>query len=199
MRRQQFIFGLGTGRCGTTSLATLLNRQADTSFTHEMGREMRLPWVVDRARFDQYVAKIEGRPEPFVGDCAFYLLPYAELLVERFPGCRFVIMVRKKAETIRSYLDWTQGRHHWTKHNGVYWHPDRVWDQCYPNYSEASKEQCLSAYYDEYYDQCRRLETHRCIWVHLNRFNDRQQQSELLAFCGLDRPRYFIVQENARH
>ena len=155
MRCQQYIFGLGTGRCGTTSLATLLNRQVDASFTHEMGQEMRLPWLVDRARFDQYVEKIVLRPEQFVGDCAFYLLPYTELLVERFPSCRFVVMIREKTETIRSYLDWTKGRHHWAKHNGIHWRLDNTWDQCYPDYNEASKEQCLSLYYDEYYEHCR--------------------------------------------
>jgi hypothetical protein len=48
MNGQRIVLGMGTGRCGTGSLAALLNRQPGARVTHEMRprprRRSRTPW-----------------------------------------------------------------------------------------------------------------------------------------------------------
>ena len=96
MKEQNLIFGLGTGRCGTVSLSKLLNAQQDSFFTHENGDGNLLPWRTDEEKINKYIQNILNRKRQFAGDVSFYLLPYVDLILKKYPSTRFVIMKRVK-------------------------------------------------------------------------------------------------------
>src|SRR5690606_35389199 len=75
----RIILGIGSGRCGTRSLADVLERQPGCRVTHE--ERPLLAWDADqkgerlRARFARWR---QLRSEPIVGDVASFYLPYLD-------------------------------------------------------------------------------------------------------------------------
>jgi len=157
---KKFIFGLGTGRCGTVSLSTLLDSQPDSLILHE-GRPLdrsakavrlpHLPWEPDRKLLQRKLADYRSRPYSVVGDVAFYYLPYVHHIQRLHPDAYFVCMKRDKDETVRSYLKKTARRNHWIEHDGSEWIKDPRWDPCYPKYDLENKVAAIGRYWDDYY------------------------------------------------
>ena len=82
---KKLVFGLGTGRCGTHSLADLFNSQKNFEVTHELGDNPVLNWAFNDECLEFYLNKITNRQSNHVGDVAFYLLPYVEAIINQFP------------------------------------------------------------------------------------------------------------------
>lgn len=160
------IFGLGTGRCGTMSLAAFLNSCKNSFITHE-GRSIGakiaadrslLPWEVDVLLLNKSLGQILNREPPVVGDVAFYYLPYVELILDEYPNSKFVCMKRSKGKTIGSYMVKTKNRNHWQNWSpGCDWNKDSAWDPCYPKFAAKNKKESLSMYWDKYYLESKRL------------------------------------------
>ena len=127
----QIVFGLGSGRCGTTSLAELLNAQPGVVCFHEinpassawvdgedtviallndfnaiLGGAADRSLVIDRS--------VKGRTAPVarlksldrvtgMGEVAHYHLPYVELILERVPDARFPCLYRAREDVVRSF------------------------------------------------------------------------------------------------
>src|SRR5437667_11423287 len=111
MQDRRIILGIGSGRCGTRSLANLLNRQPGTRVTHE--EPPRLPWRIPHARaMAQRLAQIErSRQEQVVGDVALYYLPYVEQAIEHSPDVRILCLKRPREEVIESFCRWIDKVH----------------------------------------------------------------------------------------
>lgn len=186
--------GIGTGRCGTVSLAKLLDAQPDVICTHE--ERPHLPWDFDWKKkedweaFQTHVARFKQRQAiaRLAGDVAFYWLPYLHEMFSSFPDLKVICLKRDREETIRSYMKKTQGRNHWMHHDGKKWRLDPIWDKCYPKYDVESKEEAIGRYWDDYYravedwarhypDQVRVFSTHV--------LNSEEGQDEIFAFLGL--------------
>lgn len=191
---KRLIFGLGTGRCGSMSLANLLTYQQDCMVSHELGGAPWLSWKPSKD-VNVFINKIIDRREAVVGDVSFYSLPYANILIERYGDVRFVILKRDKEETIRSYMKKTQGRNHWMSHNGSEWRLD-IWDRCYPKFDVETKEEALSCYYDHYYELCQQLPQDKCFWLQSPELNDESKCLKMLEFCGIKNPRFKIFKKN---
>jgi len=126
------VIGLGTGRCGTGSLAALLNAQQDGLCFHEMNpacvRFFGTPQpilngitefsrildggntslvAVDLSR-GQCVATYDRLCQMqrvrLIGDVANYYLSYVRIIAERHPGVRFLCMRRDIDQTVGSFL-----------------------------------------------------------------------------------------------
>jgi hypothetical protein len=192
---KRLIFGLGTGRCGTMSLATLLNDQQGCMISHELGGGPWLAWEPSIDDLDTFMDRIMNRTAPIVGDVSFYSLPYANILMDRYDDVRFVILKRDKEETIESYMRKTVGRNHFTSHNGSGWRLD-IWDRCYPKFNVETKEEALSRYYDHYYELCQQLPQDKCFWMQLPQLNDVGKCLEMLEFCGIENPRFKMFKKN---
>ncbi|MFV1968842.1 MAG: glycosyltransferase [Pirellulaceae bacterium] len=154
---RRLILGIGTGRCGTRSLATLLNHQPSTAVAHEL-RPL-LPWDRGAAtsdiktRFDRFS---DGYPQvQRIGDVAQFYLPYVELALEVFHDVRVLCLQRNRQETIDSFLTWiVQTRHgrpvnHWSAEREGFAPDD--WDACFPKYATRDMAQAIGRYWDEYY------------------------------------------------
>ncbi len=142
------VFGIGTGRSGTSSLAALLGAQPGASVSHEAPRV--LPWVVDEGLLARRLDELAARPGWLLGDVAFSYLPYVPQLLDRVRDLRVVCMLRDRAATVQSYEVWVGPRNHWIAHDGTQWDLDPDWDDAYPTYAIDDRAEAIGAYWDEY-------------------------------------------------
>jgi hypothetical protein len=124
------VFGLGTGRCGTSSLASLLNGQPETVCFHEINPSA-MAWSGAEATIGSlmrdFIAILGGgeldvtadlvvpnRSAPLqrahslpkisaIGDIGSYYLPYVPFMIDRWSGLRFPCLRRNRAEVITSF------------------------------------------------------------------------------------------------
>jgi hypothetical protein len=126
------VIGLGTGRCGTTSLAHLLGHQPNSVVFHEMspsvmrfagtpapvintvrefeaildgGNTSLLTADLSRQSTDETYSKLCSMQQvSTLGDIAFYYLNYVETIIASSKQVRFVCLKRDRDSTINSWL-----------------------------------------------------------------------------------------------
>ena len=158
---KSLIIGLGTGRCGTLSLAVVLDAQYLTSVTHEV--YYKLPWHANYDALKHTLRCIYMHAGEAVGDAGFYYLPYVEKIIELTKYVKFVCLKRDKDETIDSQL--RAGRSLWHMHvvaqNSKYFDPvacdlnnaeNRAFRASFPKY-DLPLEDAWAKYYDDYYEK----------------------------------------------
>ena len=126
-----WVFGLGTGRSGSTSLWRLLRFQfGSTSVSHE-ARPL-LPWnthgeapsVTAQRRLHLLASLAENRTafthprtpadgRRFLGDVSSSYLPYAEALLEASPGVVLLVLQRDREEVVHSFAAKSGGADFW--------------------------------------------------------------------------------------
>lgn len=153
--RTQLIVGMGTGRCGTKSLAAVLCNQPGTAVLHE--GKPRLPWEPGDEDLVRRFERI-GNYWPGVrrfGDVGPYYLTRVPELVRLFPNIRIVCMRRERAATVTSYMRWLEKTRpgqlldHWrAERTGL---DEDSWDICYPKYEVDTLEEGLGRFWDDYY------------------------------------------------
>ena len=154
---QRLIIGLGTGRCGTVSLKSLLALQMNTHATHET---MLLPHKFSEVKFKQYMARLWKRPEEVAADVALWTLTYVSSILAEYPSTKFICLKRDREAVVRSYMAKTPQRNHWTSYDSRFW-SDEKWPRerkvqkcpyhnCYPKF-DADKEEAIGLYWDYYY------------------------------------------------
>lgn len=183
------MFGLGTGRCGTATLAALIQLQAGGSGGHErLGH--RVAWsggereidVVSRMLEDELAAGAR-----LVGEVGFYYLPYLTRLRARFPAARFIVLQRERAATIASFLDKTVDKsNHWAPTPRFARHAR--WSRCFPTYPAGlDKAKAIGRYWDEYYAATatlERAEPRVFMTVGTERLGEVATQHAILEFLG---------------
>lgn len=192
---RKIIFGLGTGRCGTMSLASLLNSQKNSRFTHELGGLPWLSWKRDIGRFTQFSTKILDSGERFIGDVSFYSLPYWKDIDSLGYEAKFIILKRDKKETIASYTKKTIGQNPFMKHDGVKW-KHYEWDKCYPKMNAKDKEEAISLYYEHYYELCMQIPEDKRFLIKTEELNDEAKSLDMLRWCGFVDPFFVAFKKN---
>lgn len=147
------LIGLGTGRCGTQSLAHMLDQHPQITMGHERG--IKLPWEPNEGMFRTQIEMLLNRMEPqhtVVGDVASYWLPYVPLLGEfavanhRRYQLRLIGIERPADEVVRSFCAKVGTANHWTSGQDDPKHP---FSQCFPKYS-LPREEAIARYCEEY-------------------------------------------------
>lgn len=160
---KNLIIGLGTGRCGTASLAHLLKSQPDSTFVHEglfSGKKydhFLLPWEVDHSKFLEWEKKIKNLDGKYFGESASYLIQYAEIIIKKYPQVKFVCLKRDRNEVISSFMAKTRGRNHWSLNLSFLEFKDPIWDPIFPKFF-TSKKEGIGLYWDLYYAEVQRLQ-----------------------------------------
>lgn len=192
------MIGLGTGRCGTASLARLLGSAAECHATHEMDRIMtHMSWDFTPFGIERALDLLESREAAVACDIAFYYLPCVEYIAAARPDATFVCMRRGREETVESYMAKTPGRDHW-RHGGG--RPD-PWDRMYPKFDLGSKREAIGAYWDMYYERTASLESSgvRIRTFDVADLNDEDGARSIMEFAGLDPSAAPVgLRENAR-
>jgi len=186
LSNKNIIIGLGTGRCGSVSLASLLNLQKDFNITHEICPSS---WEFCQISLDYLLSIFNNKKENIIGDCAYYHINYSEKILELLPNTKFPIMIRDKEETINSYMKKTQQRNHWSTQRSREEKEDYYWDRTYPKYN-LPKREAVTRYYNEYYEKCRNLVSKYPdkfkIFGMKEAFNSLSGQSQLLEFLNIN-------------
>lgn len=156
---QHIILGIGSGRCGTLSLAQVLNRQPGLQVSHE--EQPRLPWKklpgerVIRERFARMRRDREGR---VLGDVASFYLPYVEDAIAAEPAIRIVGLKRPREEVVKSFCRWLDRVHalptnHWAERPAPGWYHEPNWTRIFPQYDIEDREEGIRRYWNEYYER----------------------------------------------
>jgi hypothetical protein len=142
---QSIILGIGTGRCGTGSLAKVLNQQTDAVCSFE--EPPLLPWKaadgprVIRERFARFRHFGKAR---LLGDCASFYLPYVEDAIAAEPDVRIVCLMRPREEVVTGFCRWLDQAmplptNHWAKRPSAGWHHDPLRARTYPSTISSPK------------------------------------------------------------
>jgi hypothetical protein len=200
LSERHLIIGFGTGRSGTTSLSAFLNTQDRVCILHEGRRESRIPgkpfaWTGDEANVLQWIEELttQNTEYDWVGDIGMYYINYVDVILQRFPGTRFICMQRTCNAVVSSYMKWTRHKNHWMVHDGTQWSPDPKWDKAFPKFPAASKEEALRMYWTSYAQQTKDLHTRfpeRVKVVHLEDFNNKECRESILDFIQYTGPRF---------
>lgn len=151
----RLVVGLGSGRCGTHSLADLLGGQPGTTALHQP--DPCLPWHTDPGWYAHVRELVAATPGPVVALVAWYYLNYVELLLRDHPGARFVCLKRERSATVASVMRLTPEFDHWSSRPARE-SPTTQWRHLFPSYDVEDKATALGLYHDEYYGIAEDLE-----------------------------------------
>ena len=189
--RGRIVFGLGTGRSGSTSLSHFLNAYPDHNVSHEHPFLLRwssepreLAWHIDRlAWLSQYYS--------LVGDVSHWWLPHVDYICEKCPTAAFIALRRSKVDTVNSFirLKAPVGINHWTSNkDGASRY--NLWDSCYPTLGvDLSLSDGLDLYWEMYYEECERMaEKHpdKFKILELSDLADGSKLTSVLRDLGID-------------
>jgi hypothetical protein len=182
----EYVVGLGSGRCGTKSLAKLLSLQPGANVLHE--RKPPLWWEGDRDPL-RHLRPPPHRHSPWGdfklwGDVGFYYLSYVEMIWQEIPETRFICLKRDREETVISferYLATTML--HWSKQG------TSCWNRCYPTIDGPTRPDRIRKYWDLYYTEAERLsaDPRFRIWP-TQALNKPGGVIEMLDFVGVQKP-----------
>jgi len=206
--KRKFVFGMGTGCCGTASLAYLLNSQENAFVGHELFPI--LPWRTDKtarlffmnSKWEQL--NHESHLYDLVGDVGFYYLPYVRFLMYNLEeekigedvDFKFIVLKRDKKEVINAYLDKFKRQNN---------NPLQIrtplsirrnkWDMCFPKYEGVSLEIAIECYYEDYYAETNYLLNKWPDYVKLidiSELNNADSVRNILEFVGLQTPKIIV-------
>lgn len=191
----RLIIGLGSGRCGTVSLASLLRLQEKTSVTHE---NCPVPWEFDEHAWDWIITKklLSGN-KPYdtevIGDVGYYWINYIDRLLDLKLDTTFVCLKRDRKEVIESMWGYT---------SGLNVHPTDDWYRMYPRY-DAHPKDAVGLMWDDYYEiaeACLRKYPDKFILMDMDdALNDEDKQEKMLKFMGFSNPQIQLnIRLNAR-
>lgn len=161
------VVGVGTGRCGTTSLAALLDRLGWV--THErFGPRVRwgsLPGEWARRLWTESRLDAHASGARVVGDVALYWLPALEWFLRMGDAAgvpvRVVGVQRGRDDTADSFARWLSPQtDHWAG-PGTDRHRTRrphAWDASFPVAPGPTRADSIRAYWSAYYNRLRAIE-----------------------------------------
>ena len=193
---KQIIIGLGSGRCGTQSLACLLDAQENTFVTHEkMGA-----FSKDNETIRALTAPFKLINQKFIGDVSFYHLYYVEHFIELFGDkVKFVCLKRDKRECCESYLIKCMPANHWWDHDGTKY-VKSPYDKCYPKFNNTKNIcEAIEAYYDFYYAEINKLLVkypHQIKLYDTIALNNEAMAKNMLNWLGFSDPLYQKIHKN---
>ena len=210
--KKRLIFGLGTGRCGTASLAYLMSHQDSTHASHELFPI--LPWEVNTSTLTHKWTTMDHQSHLFdaVFDSGSYFLPYVQVLINSWKmhdyaknryELRFICLKRDREETVKSYLKKFQNQNN----NPLQNHGDsnlikNEWDSCYPKYNNCTLEEALEKFHEEYYSFASLLEKQNPEIFKIfetNSLNEDSEVERILSFAGYESPKIITKIQKRKH
>ncbi len=137
----RLLIGLGAGRCGSTTLASLLADIPGTCSTHENPPLIFWRPEPEQVEFHMRRINILVKYFPLVSDCSHWWLNVAEDILNLFPNSCFIGLVRDAsacADSFMSVKNFGLGSYnHWVPFGNEVWIPAH-WDPTYPTYDAPS-------------------------------------------------------------
>lgn len=196
---------MGTGCCGTASLAHLLNNQENAFVGHELAPILSWSTTPEAQSFFAVnkweQLNHESHLYDLVGDVGSYYLPYVRFLISNLDlpignevDFRFIILKRDKSEVIPAFLDKfkRQGNNPLQAESTA---RKDEWDKCFPKYEGMTLENAVGSYYEDYYTEARYLTSTYSDLVRLydtHDLNSEDKVKEMLDFVGISNPRILV-------
>ncbi len=192
--------GIGSGRCGSTTLTGLLRTVPRSCCTHEV--PPLIDWQPRAEQVDFHLRRFELllRYHDFVFDASHWWLNALDRLFSAFPTCKVVGLWRDTEGCARSFAKIKgAGRgsiNHWVAGDNGIWHA-ALWDRTYPHYPipagadadpDAARHHLIRRYVDEYNAAMFALvarQTDRVLLLRTEQLDDRATQQRLFDFFGL--------------
>ncbi len=202
------VLGLGSGRCGSTSLARALAGVANVCATHENPPMLHWSPTADQLRVHGRRFRMLLDRFGLVFDSAHWWLNAADRMTEEFGDVKMIGLVRDPDACARSFLEIkATGRNsinHWLDHDGTFWKP-ALWDRFYPSYEPdrfglgepdavdpaelASRQHRLvRTYVEDYNEGLARLKDRvgeRLLIVRTEELSERRMQDRIQDFLGI--------------
>ncbi|MFH1624473.1 MAG: hypothetical protein ABID54_04870 [Pseudomonadota bacterium] len=144
----------GTGRCGTVSFTTLLNKQEGVYATHE---GLILPWEKDLVAYYQgllrFILDPRAKDATVIANVAFYWKNYLSEVFRDIPGVKVLFLKRDREKVVASFARMYNKRNLWSDPDGQNFTGRKSgWPLgvMFPSY-DLSKEEAIGRYWDEYY------------------------------------------------
>lgn len=193
-----FVLGIGTGRCGTQTLATFLGLQKINT-RHE---SLIMPWEFNQQKADNLIKHLQDAVSidyPNVAEVNFSLLNYLEYLLEHLSDLRIIVLKRLKEDTVRSWMKnqpyvnmWTDESHKSFKTGDYLKHSELA--NSFPKYN-AEKSEALARFWDDYYKKAELLAAKYPDSIKLfnmyDLFSSEAEQEDLLSFIAVDKAKQF--------
>jgi hypothetical protein len=203
------IIGLGTGRCGTMSLAHLLNHQDGCACTHELTFDS-YKFIVPPLNIkkqdmaDDYLNRVYNRTLPIKADISLWWLTFVDHIVDKYKDdVRLLCLRRDREATIQSYIkklniNGPNGMNHMVEHDGTFW-ARNPWDVAYPKYDAKTLPEALGMYWDDYYTRGEAFQKKypdKFKVIDLPDLNDADKVLEILNFCNIPNPKVVFKHSN---
>ena len=186
------LFVIGTGRCGTTSMHSLLNAQNIISLEQE---RKSIVWNCEDPNIDMLKTNnnyISGEVSPFI-------LPFIEKFITKYNDTKVILMLRNKLDTYNSYKKWVNADHnYWCPKSKCHWTYD-YFDDYMPTFElpeGSSFYDYFSAFYEFYLFEFKKLQKkfskNKLNIFQTEHIKDIKSQINLLKWIGIA-PRDMII------
>jgi len=151
---KKYFIGIGTGRCGTMSLAKLVNNCENCNVSQEYPpneldgpncKDKILPWAFNKQKAQLKLKDLLWLNGQLVGDVAFYYLNYIDFFISKLPNLKVINIYRNKDEVCESYMNKTTYSNHWSGQGNC-----AVWDKAYPKIDVENKYNAIGKYWEIY-------------------------------------------------
>lgn len=210
------VLGLGSGRCGSTSLAALFAGVEACCATHENPPLVHWQPTADQIRIHCRRFRLLLDRFQVVFDAAHWWLNAADEILASFEDVKLIGLMREPDACARSFLKIKGiGRNsinHWLDHDGTFWRPG-LWDALYPSYDAArhglgspretakedlhvSQHRLVRMYVEDYNRSLLRMKDslgERLLLVRTEEIGARAVQDEIFDFLGLRAPYFEAV------
>lgn len=212
-KEKRLIFGLGSGRCGSASLAYLLSQQESTLATHEL--HPILPWEPSSELLTFRWTQMDHQAHLYdtVFDAGIYYFGYVNSLIKSWQlheyankryDLKFVCLKRNKDEVVKSFLNKFKRQNN----NPLQDHNDPTlikneWDAAFPKYDTSlSLEEAIGRFYDDYYEIARdkqeEFPEHFKIFA-TDSLNTSDGVASILSFIGYQNPKIVTGIQKRKH
>jgi hypothetical protein len=198
-RPGKVLLGIGSGRCGSTSLAAMLSMVEDSCCTHE--NPPLLDWAPEDAQLKFHIRRFKLLADHYslVADVSHWWLNALDVFFESFPTSKVVGLFRDVDECVESFMNIKgHGRrsfNHWAMDGHGTWIPHR-WDSTYPSYPvpsysksqpDRAKYEMIARYVEEYnaamQDRAAR-QPERMVLVRTEELDDPATQEMIFGLAG---------------
>lgn len=189
------------GKCGTTSLAHLLDSQPDSCFSHEMQGTHWFEIFSDYQRVKKNLLK-RAESNCFVGDVSYAWAQYTNRIIEDFPDVKFINLWRDKEETVESFWKGNQNRVE-AINTPTPWATREFWLVMYPFFGFPPSKDQIAHTYDIYHRLTEIILTiypKRVFCLNVKSLNDIDKVDNLLNFVGIPKEQRVLekVQANKK-
>lgn len=196
-RLPKIVLGMGTGRCGTWTLHSILAEQKNTVCVHE---GFACSWETDYLTFYEAILNLlVNFKADIISDVGWYWIPYVGRVMNSLEDPRCICLKRPMAEVVDSFQRYLPNTNKWTDPESIHWKPRKyviVPDRhMWPKY-DAPRAKALEMYWTDYYAMAefwqQKLPANFLVMDMCEALNTEDGQHRMLSFLGYPEPEHKI-------